>query len=400
MKNSTVIVLSAAQVRVNKDIEALQLDVAPGSHDLIHIKRPEQQEGVAVEDPNKALVRQVVESCRGLLAGDPTNEEHVKNADRAREVCRQMRLQVEKWHEAAKEESKFVGKALDAYKNELVRDGVKAMEDALREFMNKAANLKEQQLAAENAKLEQRFKIRYEGLIKLGMTYNGIEHRFEIGGASVTQDIIRLSDDAALKDVLIKHVMPEVNRIKAETAQKAGEAESARKALNDELERQAREQQQRVENEGFQKLEQEKQDEGVRSLRASVLEEAGARRNGLVLHVGLVNLSYPSLNAFTEEQFARKVEEVKAEAVRLRSLATGSQTASMPASEFPDFQQPVVSDQNDRQQLMSIRENLTIAMNKMNPDHFKSEIAKHDMKNMMPRLKYIVDWFNASIKDV
>lgn len=409
MNKGTVIVLSAAQVKVNNDINALKLEVQPSAHDIIHVKQVEQQDGVAVEDTNKALVRQVVESCRPLLEADPADEQAVQRADRAREECRQIRLAVEKWHSNAKEEAKFIGKALDGYKNELVRDGVQIMEDALKAFMQQAANLKQAELAKENQRIDERYKQRYINLTeRLGMSYNGIMHSFELGCTSVTQDIVRLSDDAALKKLLQDYVLPEYNRIKQERADEenrkklADEVLARDKAAAEALAKQ--EQEQTV----FDNKRKEEDSENTRVLRAAVLEGMGVRRNGLILHMGLLTIAYPVLSELTEEQFQRKVEEFKAEHLRLKSLVAGTTattTSSLPETSMPlaDYDKLVTRpqrDAKDREQMMSIAEDLQSAYNKMGEEHFTSEIAKHDMRNVRPRLEYVLNWIKAGLKDL
>lgn len=405
---TTLVIMTEAQKRIRKDINSLELEVDLGVNDLVTLSVQEEVdgEGIVLLDRNQVMAKQVTEQCLKLTINGVDDTEGIEKVTRAKGLVRNMRLTVDRWHKNVKAEPLAVCQALDEYRRTIVPNVLEPAEKALESKLLQVQNLKEQELAKQQLAIQERFKARYAGLMKMGMTYNGIDHRFELGEASVTEDIVRLSDDDALRKVLTDHVMPEVTRIANERKRIAEQQAAAQLLLQkQQLADQAKSKEQHEEQARLAEL-NESEAEQLRVLRASVLETAGMKRNGMTLYLGMVTIGYPSLNEYTEDVFSAKVEEVKAEIERLRSIASNLSFASsepmveIPSNAIRNLEGNVIDYASDRAKVMGIAERLAFVLEEMKEGNFTSDIAKATMRQMRERVQYVTNYVKGTIKDL
>ena len=402
-----MVVLSDAQKRIRKDIDTLKFEIDLDSKGVVTLSGKEvvDEDGLVLLDKNQAIVKQVCDQAIAMPMPTLDDEKSIESTTKAKNLIRNMRLAGSRWHKFVKADALMVTQGLDEYKRSLMNH-LEPAEEEMERRLQHLENLKEQELAKEQQKVHDRYKLRYAGLVKLGMSYNGIEHKFEIGGSSITEDIVRLADDTALRDILAKHVLTEVQRLKDEKAKSELDASAAKAALEKQLADQALLNQQLLDQKKVDDENKESKNEAVRQARALALEQIGMSRNGMVLYMGQTTIGYPTLSEFTEEQFAQKLIDIKNDVARMVSIAsstvidTDSLHLEIPASAIRNTDGEVIDYPADRTRVMAIAESIALILPCMEDELFTSSIAKSTMKEMRPRLQYALDYVTGTLRDL
>ena len=382
-----MVVLSDAQKRIRKDIDTLKFEIDLDSKGVVTLSGKEvvDEDGLVLLDKNQAIVKQVCDQAIAMPMPTLDDEKSIESTTKAKNLIRNMRLAGSRWHKFVKADALMVTQGLDEYKRSLMNH-LEPAEEEMERRLQHLENLKEQELAKEQQKVHDRYKLRYAGLVKLGMSYNGIEHKFEIGGSSITEDIVRLADDTALRDILAKHVLPEVQRLKDEKAKSELDASAAKAALEKQLADQALLNQQLLDQKKVDDENKESKNEAVRQARALALEQIGMSRNGMV--------------------FAQKLIDIKNDVARMVSIAsstvidTDSLHLEIPASAIRNTDGEVIDYPADRTRVMAIAESIALILPCMEDELFTSSIAKSTMKEMRPRLQYALDYVTGTLRDL
>lgn len=355
-----------------------RFDSAQGNLDLISMS-PKLRKGADLQkyDPNILMVSHLRDLAQSIVIDGPSDVKGMEKAKKVMGAVRKVSGKLTSWKEESKSEALAYIKLVDGYHNsikeinEQARTAVKSLIDQVR--------AEETRLKKEaDEKLEERYRKRYEKLIQMGLTFNGILKRFEIQDAFIEEDIVRSAPKEILQEKLEEAVAPTLRRIKREAS----------------LER-----------------EQKERRHATNMQRADLLSSSDFGAEGVceegtdLLVKGTLRIPIGALYLYSKEkfeelcgQFAAEVVDEPIEEEPAEELATTNEL-SLELDETP--QAPTEASMSDAAHDLGQVHDIVKTLRSIQKTEMRTATGRHAIgSDITPKITYLIDWFTGVIKDL